>query len=69
MGVKRNGERDLSIWEERKTTVITLKALAEKHGVTRERIRQIVSKEDRRRARRAHFNELRKQREGASYGG
>jgi DNA-directed RNA polymerase sigma subunit (sigma70/sigma32) len=68
MGVKddmiaRNLVRNQSIWRERKEEGTTLQALGEKHGLTRERIRQIVAKEDRRIKRRAYFNELRKQKE------
>lgn len=67
MGVKdemiaRNLVRNQAIWKERKEQGTTLSAIAEKYGVTRERVRQIVAKEDR------HI-ELRKQKEGASYGG
>lgn len=54
-------ERNLAIWKERKEQGTTLKALGVKYGLGPERIRQIVAKEDRRRARRAYFNELRKQ--------
>ena len=67
MGVKdemiaRNLVRNQAIWKERKEQGTTLSAIAEKYGVTRERVRQIVAKEDRR-------IELRKQKEGATHGG
>lgn len=62
-------ERNIAIWKERKEGGTTLRGLADKYGLTPERIRQIVAKEDRRRKRRAYFDELRKQKEGASYGG
>jgi len=62
-------ERNLAIWRERKEAGTTLRALGEKHGLTPERIRQIVAKEDRRIKRRTYFNELRKQKEGANHGG
>jgi hypothetical protein len=62
-------ERNVAIWKERKEEGATFQALADKHGLTRERIRQIIAKEDRMIARRAYLNELRNQREGASYGG
>jgi DNA-directed RNA polymerase sigma subunit (sigma70/sigma32) len=68
MGAKRNTERDLQIWSERKAGA-TLQATADGHGVTRERVRQIVAKEDQRIKRQAYFDELRKQKEGASNDG
>ena len=46
MAAKRNTERDLAIWEDRKKGM-TLQAVAEKYGVTRERVRQIVATKDR----------------------
>jgi DNA-directed RNA polymerase specialized sigma subunit len=62
-------ERNQAIWKERKEQGTTLSAIAEKYGLTRERVRQIVAKEDRLIARRAFFDELRKQKEGATHGG
>lgn len=59
-------ERNVAIWKARKEEKTTLAALGQQHGLSRERIRQIVAKEDRRRARRAYFDELRKQKEEAS---
>lgn len=61
-------ERNLAIWRERKEEGTTFAALGQKYGLTPARIRQIVAKEDRRRKRRAYFDVLRKQKEGASYG-
>lgn len=57
-------ERNLAIWRERKEQGTTLQVLGEKYGIGKERVRQIVAKED----RRIRFAELRKQREteGAS---
>jgi hypothetical protein len=59
-------ERNLAIWQERKEQGTTFRVLGEKHGLSQERIRQIIAKEDRRIKRRAYFNELRKQKEGAT---
>lgn len=39
--------RNAEIWRERKEQGTTLEALAQKYGLTRERIRQIVAKRDR----------------------
>lgn len=61
-------ERNGDIWRERVDGHLTLEALAKKYGITRERVRQIVAKESRRRARLAYFNELRKEKGGASNG-
>ena len=68
-GVRVNAERDLAIHSERKEQGTTLAALGIKYGVTRERVRQIVAREDRRLRQHARFAEIRKQKEGASYGG
>ena len=57
----RNKERNYAIWEERKEKGTTLEALAKKYGLTRERIRQIVAKQDR--------VLLRLEKMGANYGG
>lgn len=62
-------ERNAAIWRERKEQGTTLAALGQKYGLTRGRIREIVVAEDRRLTCRVRFNELRKQEEGASYGG
>jgi DNA-directed RNA polymerase sigma subunit (sigma70/sigma32) len=62
-------ERNLAIWQERKEVGTTLRALAKKHGLTFERIRQIVAKEDRRIERLAYFDGMHKQKEGATHGG
>lgn len=43
----RNKERNHAIWKERKEIKTTLGALAKKYGLTPERIRQIVAKQDR----------------------
>ena len=58
-------ERNIEIGKERKEDGATFAALGQKHGITRERVRQIVAKEDRKIARRAYFNGLRKQTGGA----
>lgn len=68
-GVRVNAERDLAIHRERKEQGTTFEALGQKYGITRERVRQVVGREDRRLQQRARFNEIRKQREGASYVG
>jgi Mor family transcriptional regulator len=68
-GVRINAERDLAIHREHKEQGTTFAALGRKYGITGTRVRQVVHREDRRLQRRAHFNEVRKQREGASYGG
>ena len=59
-------ERNTAIWRERKEEGTPLRALGEKHGLTTERIRQIVAKEDRIRKRREYFNAQRRLREGAN---
>jgi DNA-directed RNA polymerase sigma subunit (sigma70/sigma32) len=46
MGVKRNADRDFAIWRERKEKGTTLEALAKKYSITRERVRQIVARQD-----------------------
>ena len=66
-GVRVNAERDLAIHRERKEQGTTLAALGRKYGITRERVRQVVAREDRRLKQRARFNEIRKQTEGVSY--
>lgn len=68
-GVRVNAERDLAIHRERKEQGTTFAALGQKYGLTPERVRQIVTRHDHMFERRAHFNELRKQREGANHGG
>lgn len=60
-------ERNAAVWADRKAGA-TLRAVAEKHGISPERVRQIVAKEDRRLKRRAYFDALRKQKEEASHG-
>lgn len=54
-------ERNLAIWKERKEQGTTLGGLGKKYGLTVERVRQIVAKEDRRLARLEYFDALRKQ--------
>ena len=51
-------ERNKTIWQERKDGA-TLQAIANKYGLTRERVRQIVATEDRRLERLAFFDALR----------
>jgi DNA-directed RNA polymerase sigma subunit (sigma70/sigma32) len=66
-GVRVNAERDLAIWRERREHGTTFGAMGQKYGITRERVRQVVGREDRRAARQARIDEARKQKEGASY--
>ena len=68
-GVRVNAERDLAIHREHKEQGTTFAALGRKYGVTPERVRQVVAREDRRAAQQARIDEARKQKEGASYGG
>lgn len=68
-GVRVNAERDLAIHKERKEQGTTFAALGQKYGLTPARVRQIVVRHDHILERRAGFNALRKQREGANHGG
>ena len=68
-GVRVNAERDLAIHREHKEEGTTFAALGRKYGITGARARQVVHRENRRLQQRAYFNEVRRQREGASYGG
>ena len=68
-GVRVNAERDLAIHREHKEEGTTFAALGRKYGVTPERVRQVVAREDRRAAQQARIDEARKQKEGASYVG
>ena len=68
-GVRVNAERDLAIHREHKEEGTTFAALGRKYGVTPERVRQVVARDDRRAAQQARIDEARKQKEGASYGG
>lgn len=68
-GVRVNAERDLAIHREHKEEGTTFAALGRKYGVTPERVRQVVAREDRRLQQRARFNEVRRQREGANNDG
>ena len=65
-GVRVNAERDLAIWGERKEHGTTFAALGQKHGITRERARQVVGREGRRAAQQARIDERRRQEEGAN---
>ena len=64
-GVRVNAERDLNIWGERKEHGTTFEAIGQKHGITRERARQVVAREGRRAAQQARIDEARRQKEGA----
>jgi hypothetical protein len=68
-GVRVNAERDLAIHRERKEQGTTFAALGRKYGITCERARQVVGREDRRAAQQARIDEARKQREGADHVG
>ena len=47
--------RNFDIYDEYKAGGVTLKALAEKHNITPERVRQIIGKIDRRKERRERY--------------
>jgi Sigma-70, region 4 len=58
-----NHERDTTIWRERKEAGTTYRAIGEKHGVSVERVRQIVARLERDAERRKFFNERRERKE------